>query len=342
MAWLVLEPFHEHRPGVKLSFAQKEQFFHELTQSLRSGKSLPETLERSAKKRFGTIPKLSRQMVAGSGEGSASEYFGAAPRTFSNLDCEMVVAGASGGRLDAVTGYLSSYYESLARTRRRIIGGLTYPIVLLHVAAVLLAVPKAVSDGPEAFGWAVAQVLGVFYAALIVVWLLVAVVSRAVQRSALADRIVMKIPIIGGARRALVASRFCQTLNILIRSGAGILGSIDRAGEVGGSALFREGAGSVTEDVRRGERLGEAVEASGAFPEDVIRGFEIGEDSGRLDDEMERLATRYDEQLKDRLAALAAWTPKIIYSGIAIFIGYRIVTFYVGYLDQVNRLLEQM
>ncbi len=334
--------FRAHVGALKLSFAQKEQFFHELTQSLRSGQSLPETLTRKAGKRFGVIPKLARQMVAGAGEGSAVEFFGAVPRAFSDLDREMVAAGASGGRLDSVTGYLSSYYETLDRTRRRIIMGLVYPLILLHVAALLLAVPEAVNGGGEAFVLAVARVLGVFYAILIVVWVLVVFLKGAVKRSTFADRIVMRVPIIGGARVALVASRFCQTMNILVRSGGGILRSLERAGSVSESAVFRAGADDATTAVRNGTPLGEAVESCRAFPEAVVRGFETGEQSGRLDDEMERLGNRYDEQLKNRLDALGVWIPRIVYVGITVYIGWRIVSFYVGYVGLINGLLENM
>ncbi len=327
---------------MKLSLAQKEQFFHELTQSLRSGRSLPETLERKAGKRFGTATKLARRMIDGAGEGSAAEYFAAVPGAFSALDREMVSAGAAAGRLDSVTGYLSSYYETLDRTRRRIISGLMYPLVLLHVAAVLLAVPVAVTGGMEAFIPAVAKVLGVFYALVIAVWIVVVLISRAVRRSAGADRTVMRIPVLGGARVALVSSRFCQTMNILVRSGGGILRSMERAGSVCESALYRQGADDAAASVRNGESLADAVEDTRAFPDLVAQAFAIGEQSGRLDDEMERQGKRYDEQLEDRLNALASWIPRIVYAGIAIYIGWRIVAFYAGYLGQINSLMENI
>jgi type II secretory pathway component PulF len=74
----------------------------------------------------------------------------------------------------------------------------------------------------------------------------------------------------------------------------------------------------------------------------LTRAFETGEETGRLDDEMERLGNRYDEQLKDRLAALASWIPQIVYVGIALYIGWRIVTFAVGYFGQINSLMDNL
>ncbi len=330
----------EHHRFLKLSFAQKEQFFHELTQSLRSGRSLPETLERKAGKRFGAMPKLARRMIDGAGEGSAAEFFGAVPEAFSDLDREMVAAGAAGGRLDSVTGYLSNYYETLDRTRRRIITGLLYPFVLLHVAALLLAVPEAVNGGGEAFIVSVASVLGVFYAILIAVCILVTIVNRAVRRNAAVDRLIMRIPIIGEAPGSPRGVAFLSDDEHPRAIGGGILRSMERAGAVCESAVYREGADEAAAAVRNGEPLGEAVEDCEAFPDLVTRAFETGEQSGRLDDEMERLSNRYDEQLKDRLNALSAWLPTIVYLGIALYIGWRIIDFYVGYFGQINRLLE--
>ncbi len=327
---------------MKLSYAQKEQFFHELTESLRSGRSLPETLERKAKKRVGALPALAKRMVAGGGEGSVKEYFDSVPEVFSDLDLEMVVAGAAGGRLESVTRYLASYYESLARVRRRLIAGVMYPVVLLHFAAVVFSIPVALADGPRAFAWSALGILFWFYVGAAVIWVVGGVLGRAARNSPAADRWLMRIPVIGGVRVALVGSRFCQTMSILVRSGGGVLRSLDRAGAVCGSAGFERGATETTSAVRGGEALGDAIDQTDAFPDLINRAIETGEQSGRLDDEMERLGARYEELLKERLESLAAWLPKLVYIVIAVCVGWWIVQFYLGYLGQVNALLDGM
>ncbi len=168
---------------MKLSYAQKEQFFHELTESLRSGRSLPETLERKARKRVGALPALAKRMVAGAGEGSVSEYFESVPGVFSELDREMVIAGAAGGRLESVTRYLASYYESLARVRRRLIAGVMYPVVLLHFAAVVFSIPVALADGTEAFVRSALGILVWFYAGAALVWIVGGALGRVLERA---------------------------------------------------------------------------------------------------------------------------------------------------------------
>lgn len=327
---------------MKLSFAQKEQFFHELTESLKSGRSLGDSLERKSRKRFGPLPGLARRMIAGAGEGSVGEYFGAASDVFSDLDREMVTAGAAGGRLEAVTGYLAGYYEALARVRRKVFAGVLYPVLLLHFAALVFSIPAAMSDGVGAAAKSAGIMLGGFYLVAVVIWVTVETVGGASKRSRGVDRWLMRIPVVGGVRVALVGSRFCRTLGILVRSGGGILRSLDRAGAVCGSGLFREGALETTAAVRAGEQLGEAVDETGAFPDLIATGIATGEHSGRLDDEMDRLGARYDELLSERLDALAAWIPRIVYFVILIFVGWKIIEFYLGYIGLINGLLDGM
>ncbi|MGC1482132.1 MAG: type II secretion system F family protein, partial [Chthoniobacterales bacterium] len=174
------------------------------------------------------------------------------------------------------------------------------------------------------------------------IWLIAAGIAGAAKRSRGVDRWLMRIPVIGGVRVALVGSRFCRTLGILVRSGGGILRSLDRAGAVCGSGLFRDGATEVTAAVRSGEPLTEAVDETRAFPDLIANGIAIGEQSGRLDDEMDRVGSRYDELLNERLAALAAWIPRIIFFIVAALIGWKVIEFYLGYIGSLNKLLEGM
>jgi len=325
---------------MKLSYAQKEQFFHELSESVRSATPLPAALERKASGRPGPLQNVATRMLAGAPDQTAEEYFRAVSAVFSNLDREVVASGERGGRLDQAFAYLRDYYGALARARRQTIAQLAYPLFILHLGAVLLAVPALMSGGLPRFLIEAGGFLLIFYFILFLIWLLMRTAKNAAEVNSSADSLLRGIPVVGGALVALFGSRFCMVMGLLVKSGVGILTAMDRSALASGSALFRKGALEASGTVRGGGSLGEAVIMTHAFPDSIDRAFQTGEETGRLDDEMQRQAERFTEQLNTRLDALSAWLPRIIYVLIMLALAWRIIGFYTGYFRSINSLLD--
>ncbi len=307
---------------------------------VRSGQSIPFALQLKANARSGAIRKVAAAMLGGAtAETGAEEYFAAVPSVFSAMDREIVQGGHSAGRLENAMGYLSDYYGSLAKTRRHLIVNTAYPIFLLHFGALCLAIPIYVSDGPAAFVQSIVWFLGVFYAAFAAIGMVFFAAVRAARVNSSADQMLQSLPAIGGARVALIGSRFCMLMGIMVKTGGSIFSAMKRSASASGSALFQRGAAQAVLAVQGGEGLGVAVTRTKAFPEPIDRAFQIGEASGRLDEEMERQAGRYNEQFQTRLEILSTWLPKMIYLAIAIALGFKIVAFYASYYGVVNSLM---
>jgi type II secretory pathway component PulF len=323
-----------------LSLPQKELFFHDLAQLLRGGQSLRQALELKGRGRAAGPRQVALAMLERAGDSSAEGYFAAVPGVFSELDREIVRGGEVAGRLDDTMGYLAGYYATLARTRRRILAQSAYPVFLLHLGALLLGVPDLMAGGVEVFVWSVAKFLGLFYLAAAAVWLAFLAVLRAAREVPAADRILQAVPVLGGAREALVGSRFCMLMGILVNASGSILSALNRAGSASGSALFRQGTDQVVRAVQGGERLSEAVARTRVFPEAVDRVFQTGEATGRLGEEMALQADRYVEQFQGRARSLAGALGTTIYLAIAGTIAVRIVLFYSSYYSGMSGLLE--
>lgn len=323
---------------MRLSLQQKEQFFHEMRELLRSGRSLSQAVEIIGGSRQ---PAMRAAAVAmqGGGDGTAAGLFEAAP-AFTSLDREVVAGGESSGRLDDAMGYLAEYYAALARARTRVIAGLLYPVFLIHLAALLLAVPAAMTGGVVGFVAQVLWFLGAFYLAFGLLILLGRAGLRWARRDPAGDRFLQTLPVLGGARVALIGARFCLLMGMLVRSSGGILGAMTRAGEGSGSALFRDGSEAAVGAVQGGDALGAAVARTRAFPEAVDRAFQIGETSGRLDEEMTRLAGRFTEQFDQRLNLLGGILTKGMLLAVALVIGFRILSFWADYYATLNSLLQ--
>lgn len=326
---------------MRLSLQQKEQFFHEMRELVRSGQSIPQALQLKTGARFSPVRKVAEAMLSAGGSSNAEGYFAAVPSVFTDMDREIVRGGESSGRLDEAMGYLSDYYGALAKTRRKLIVNTAYPLFILHFGAIALAIPSLMSDGGiEAFVTSILTFLGAFYVSFAVVWFVFNAAVRAARVNPAADQLLQSLPAIGGARIALIGSRFCMLMGILVKSSGSILSAMNRSASASGSALFQRGAQEAVLAVQGGYGLGAAVIRTKAFPEAIDQAFQIGETSGRLDEEMRRQAVTYNEQFQTRLNVLSFWLPQMIYVAIVISMAYRIVEFFKGYYGEMNSLIQ--
>jgi len=325
---------------MRLSLQQKEQFFHEMSEIVRSGRSLPEALEMVAASRAPAMRAVASAMMKGGGDGSAGSFFTPVGTVFNSLDREIVQGGEASGRIDDALRYLSDYYASLARTRRRIIAGALYPFFILHFGAVMLAVPALMNDGVEAFATQALGFLAIFYVLFALAWMAFRAAARAAAVNSRADQMLQSLPAVGGTRIALVGARFCMLMGILVKASGGILSAMTRSASASGSALFQRGAEEAVASVQGGAALGLAVARTRAFPESIDRAFQVGETSGRLDEEMTRQAHRFTEQLNTRLDVLAGAAGKFLLLAVTLTLAWKIISFYTGYYQSITSMFQ--
>jgi len=323
-----------------LSFRQQEQLFHELAQFSRSGVPLNrafDMLSRNPRSDIGTCLKAISENFQTSGEaGRAFRDAG-----FSESDAAIIEAGEATGRLETVFLELGAYYRQLAEARRTIIAKSIYPVLVLHAGAVLLAIPPAIMEG----GWPsfLAQslpILAVFYAALIAGAIFWRVVHALLSRNVAAARVLMRIPVFGHFLRDWTAWKFASVLSLYVSAGGSPLRAFETAGSSCGNAVLRSASASAVSLVREGQSLAEAFRKQQGVPELLERSIEIGEYSGRLDEETRRAAETFKARTLGTLDALAQWIPKILYILIVLFVGWRIITTALDVASSVNSILN--
>ena len=323
-----------------LNFRQREQLFHELAQFARSGVPLNhafEILSRNPRSEIRVCLKAVRENLKSSGEaGRAFRKAG-----FSETDAAVIEAGEATGRLDAVFLDLEAYYRQLANARRTIIAKSLYPVIVLHLGAVLLAIPPAIMEGGwPAFFAHTLPILVAFYAALFAGAVFSCIVRALLSRYRGAARLLMRIPLFGAFLRDWTAWRFASVLSLYAGAGGGLLRAFEIAGSCCGNALLRSASASAISLVRAGQGLTEAFRKQKAIPELLERAIEVGEHSGRLDEETCRAAEIFKEKTLDALDALAQWTPRILYILIALFVGWRIIQTALAVTNSVNSILN--
>jgi type II secretory pathway component PulF len=195
---------------------------------------------------------------------------------------------------------------------------------VIHLAAVLLAIPPAVLAGDAGvFLRDAAVCLGAFYLILAVCFGCVSLIRKLFASSDGAADLLGRLPLIGGWLLAWTGARFTAVFGMLVRSGSGPLKALEIAGRACGNARLRALALAAIPGVKAGSTLAEAL--ASARPREIARALSVGETSGRLDDEAEAAAQRLEESAIARLDAFAEWLPRLLYIGVTLYVGWRIV-----------------
>ena len=247
------------------------------------------------------------------------------PGVFDNLDVSLADVGEAAGTLDATLDRLASFKEERATARGRVGTALIYPAIVLVVAVTVsvllmtLVVPKLLGTLIEA-GRPVPLVTRVVKAAsdaLVQGWwigligLAVAGVAVAYTLSKpkgrlLAERLQRRLPLVGPATAKQGISRVAVVLSVLMRSGIPFVRAVQIARDTAPGQVLRDALAKCEVAVVAGSDLAAAVAGSGAFPPMVVQMFAVGQQSGRLEEMLDRLAADYDRQVKATTARLAA------------------------------------
>jgi len=308
---------------VQLSFSAKEHFFHGLAQMLRSGLPVSKALEQLA---MGANRAAKQASIASRhlDEGFAAAFDRAG---FSTVDVEVLAAGEQSGRLEEACERLAEYYANLASARRKIVSASLYPLFMVHLAAFLLSIPKAILESNVgAFVSAVMGILLPVYIAGALIFAAAWVLRGLVVSSPEAERIIRAIPMVGSLFRNASMARFCLVLSLGIRSASGILASLARAGRASRSALVCAAAEDAVKRIRAGSGFAESLSGNAVFPPDLETAFRVSEASGRLDEEMTRWAGIYREKFFATIDAVVVWLPRLLYLAVSIGVGIQIIS----------------
>ncbi len=247
------------------------------------------------------------------------------PGAFDDLDVALADVGEAAGNLDAVLDRLAEFKEARSAARNRVGTALIYPAIVFVVAvgvSVLLMtfvvpkllaplvesgqpippvtrVVKAASDALVAYWWAGLIGLGAAIAAA-------SYVLGTPRGRAAADAVLLRLPLLGDASRKQAIARVALVLAVLLRSGIVFVRAVEIAARTTPSGVLRDALGQLAAAVTGGADVADAVRGSGAFPPMVVQMFAVGQQSGRLEDMLDRLAADYDRQVRTLTARLTA------------------------------------
>jgi type IV pilus assembly protein PilC len=277
------------------------------------------------------------------------------PKAFNRLYVAMVRAGEAGGVLDSVLQRLATTIEKQVELRRKVKSAMTYPavvscLVLLLVTAMLLfVIPMFQSIYGSLGGKLPLPTLFLVKISNIVrkLWFVVFAGEAAAVfafRKWIAseegrkrwDTIKLKMPVFGALAKKTALARFGRTLSALVRSGVPILESLDIVCETSGNWVVSEAVRDTQQQVKRGEPLSKRLEMHPVFPPMVVQMMAVGEETGALDEMLDKIADFYDQEVEATVNALTSLIEPILIVIMGVVIGGMIIALYLPMFDVIK------
>jgi type IV pilus assembly protein PilC len=279
---------------------------------------------------------------------SLSQAMSKHPKAFGRLYVSMVRAGEVGGALDSVLVRLADTIEKQVELRRKVKSAMTYPavvaiLVLTIVAAMLLFVIPMFEGIYKQLGGtlpAPTQFLINLSKFLRKLWFVVFfgiiggvfgfrkwIASEEGRKQW--DAIKLKVPIFGKLVRKTALARFSRTLSALVRSGVPILESLDIVAETAGNHVVATAVRETQAAVKRGDPLSKKLEEHPVFPPMVVQMMAVGEETGALDEMLDKIADFYDQEVEATVDAMTSLIEPLLIVVMGVCVGGMIISLYL-------------
>ncbi len=262
------------------------------------------------------------------------------PKVFNKLYYSMVAAGEKGGLLAEILSRLATYLENTARLRKKVKSAMMYPTAVTVVAIgitifLLVKVVPVFSDiftsmgghlpTPTQYLINVSNVLQKYFfyflggaAAIVFGWLYY--IKTPLGR-AFWDARRIKLPIFGQIAHKICLARFCRTMASLVRSGVPILEVLAIVQNTVGNVVMEAAIKVASTDIERGEGISTALGKHPVFPTMIIRMITAGEQTGKIDSMLERVADFLDEEIETTLGGLTSLIEPLLIVFLGVVVG---------------------
>jgi type IV pilus assembly protein PilC len=274
---------------------------------------------------------------------------------FSEIYVNMVTAGEAGGILDVILLRLAEYLEAAEKLKRKVKGAMFYPLTVLSFSGLAIAgllifviptfagffesanVPMplltrfvmGMSDFLLVWWWAL--VAGIIGAG----WLIRTYRKTPAGRLA-TDRLLLRIPVLGGVLRKSAIARFSRTLGTLVQSGVPILDGLEITARTSGNRVVEDAVMKSRASIAGGETIAEPLKRSDVFPPMVVQMINVGEQTGGLDDMLSKIADFYDDEVDSSVSALTSIMEPVMIVFLGAIVGVMVIAMYLPIFDIIK------
>ena len=280
---------------------------------------------------------------------SLSASFRKYPLYFDALFCNLVGAGEQAGILDSLLDRLATYKEKIMAIKGKIKSALFYPISILVVAFVIVAIImifvipafKELFDGfgaelpaPTLIVMAMSEFFVQWWWAIFGsigggLWFFFYTWKRSEKMQSTMDRLVLKLPVFGDVIRKATIARFSRTLSTMFAAGVPLVEALDSVAGASGNRVYYDATKRIQSEISTGTSLTVAMQNAEVFPNMVLQMTAIGEESGALDSMLSKVADFYEGEVDDAVDALASLMEPMIMVVLGVLIGGLVIAMYL-------------
>jgi len=282
---------------------------------------------------------------------SFSDALGKHPKVFDELFVNLVHAGEVGGILDTIMQRLSVYLEKRQKLVRQVRGALVYPTIVIVIAVGVMTVLltfvipafermfKDFGGGKDALPKLTQIMVALSHSFVSYLpFLIVAGVAagagitylyRTPGGKRFFHRAMLRAPILGPVLRKIAVARFTRTLGTLLQSGVPILDALDICARTAGNVVVESGISFVRDRISEGKNMAEPLAETKVFPDMVVQMIAVGEQTGALDQMLNKIADFYEEETDIAVAAMTSAIEPILMVGVGGMVGVVLISMYL-------------
>ena len=291
------------------------------------------------------IKEIKEQVEGGATLAEALKRF---PKHFDDLFVNMISAGEAGGILDAILRRLAAYMEKAAKLKAQVKGAMTYPIVTLIIAIVVLGiilvfVIPVFEEMFADFGGElpvptqiVVTASEIVKSKIVYIIIGIFILGFTLRKfyatekgQEMADDLVLKFPVFGELLRKVAVAKFTRTMGTMLASGVAILEALDIVAKTAGNRTVERAIYDVRSGIAEGRTMADPLAESGVFPAMVCQMISVGESTGALDAMLEKIADFYDEEVDQAVDNLTSLIEPFMLVFLGITIGGLVVAMYL-------------
>ncbi|MBN1233036.1 MAG: type II secretion system F family protein [Candidatus Coatesbacteria bacterium] len=298
------------------------------------------------------IAKINQEVEKGSTLAEALAKF---KNIFNDLYINMVKAGEAGGILDQILHRLALFLEKSDQLRRKVFAAMMYPVVITFVAigatsfmllfiipifatmfagfGAKLPLPTRIvvfmADVLRGYWWLILSIIaGVFLA--------LRAYKKTDQGEKVLDGLKLKAPVFGDIIKKIAVARFTRTLGTLLNSGVPIIEGLIVTSKTTGNRVIGDAILSARISISEGQTIAAPLEKTRVFPPMVIQMIEVGEQTGNLDEMLNKVADFYDDEVDTAVSGIMSILEPIIIVALGVLIGGMVIAMYLPLFDIIK------
>ena len=337
--------------GSTIEPADIAYFARQLTAMMRSGVPLVQSLELigSSHEKAGMqtlVKKITQDIEGGADLGTALSNH---PKHFDDLFVSLVKAGEHSGSLEDMLEKIATYKEKTESMKAKVKKAMMYPIMVLIMALVVSAIMlifvipqfKSIFEGfgadlPAFTLWVIglSEWLQASWWQPILLFIVIGFTfKQAKQKSekfnVLIDTAALKMPVMGVIIEKSAIARFSRTLSTMFAAGVPLVEAMDSVAGSTGNRLFQNATLQIKDDISKGVQLNTSMLTTQRFPSMVVQMTKIGEESGRIEEMLNKVADYFEEQVDDLVDTLSKQIEPMVMAVLGVIVGGLVIAMYL-------------